>query len=564
MAEINQTELNKFNTLIKKKKEYIDQFHPEFKGDDDKKNSCAVSMSILQEYYKVDNATAYGALTEGGGDCGIDAFYYDQTKNLSELVLIQSKYKNIPGATGTFEDADIDNITNSARKILFNHPLDNPNENLTNKLSKYKEILKEEGYPKLRITIFFATNGVIAEGHKTRSSVTDIEAENSTVVFVDASKFTTDKNPSKAELKINVKPINNTDATDTVFNQNGIVCSTSVKNLIEFYRSAGGPILLERNVRFALAKSAINKEIKNSFLSHPENFCFLNNGIYIACSKYEVESTGHDFSKIVLYEPSIVNGGQTITSLDEIIRDNNMLDGESARKANVLIRIYKENTALSIADITKATNSQNAIDLVDLEANNIKQNQVKGYFEMKGVGLLVKDGEDTVYYNDTINNEELLQLYSAIYKDDPALARSSKKSIFKKYFKTLFEETEDISSLSEDLYRCYQLRTFLYGKKSSLTKENQAILDNIWHSILYMMSKINPHITNPKSEITIFEDAFNKSWDILMSIIDTKRTELGVHFSLNNLFKSKLIKDIMDSKIEQPETNNVPTEKLPE
>ncbi len=40
-----------------------------------KKDSLAVSMAILEEYYKVSFKDAYESLVDNGGDCKIDAFF---------------------------------------------------------------------------------------------------------------------------------------------------------------------------------------------------------------------------------------------------------------------------------------------------------------------------------------------------------------------------------------------------------------------------------------------------------------------------------------------------------
>ena len=72
---INQTELNKLKAHIEKNKAFVDNIKSE-KGDDNKKNTIALSMSILNDYYGLNQLDAYNSVTEGSEDDKIDAIYY--------------------------------------------------------------------------------------------------------------------------------------------------------------------------------------------------------------------------------------------------------------------------------------------------------------------------------------------------------------------------------------------------------------------------------------------------------------------------------------------------------
>lgn len=85
---INRTQLNRFVKLIESNKLRIDRI-PGGIGDDNFKYTRAVSVSILEEYCRLNFQEAYEAVCDGEGDCKIDALYYSDCKvatNIDPLV----------------------------------------------------------------------------------------------------------------------------------------------------------------------------------------------------------------------------------------------------------------------------------------------------------------------------------------------------------------------------------------------------------------------------------------------------------------------------------------------
>jgi len=216
-----------------------------------------------------------------------------------------------------------------------------------------------------------------------------------------------------------------------------------------------------------------------------------------------------------------------------------------------VIRVYKASSEQSLR-IAQATNSQNPIKVVDLKSNNSNQAKVKNFFEKKGIGLIVKKGENTLYYNDTITNEYLLQIYASLYKDDPAKAKTSKATIFKKYFDEVFSEESLKENISQKLYRCYEISDFLRPK---IVDDNKQLITNAWYSIIYTMKNVNDNVVNeniPNGQIQEhFETSYAEAIKIILEIVERKQAELKDRFSLNNLFKGNEIKSLIDIEIEK-------------
>lgn len=549
---INQTQLNRLKAIVEKNKAYIDKIKT-VKGDNDKKYSMALSMSILMEYLFLNQDDAFNSLTDGSNDNKIDAFYYSDDENeLSELVIIQSKYKNVYGETGTFTDDEIKLCISNCEKFLKGENFQTTNDSLLKKMISYRELLEDNDYPNVTIKLIFATTGIIHEGHKKLNEVINCIDKHIYPTFVDVTAFGNIPQIESGQLMVNLK--NDEDKTDSIFSiednlYSGIIVSTTLKELMEFYQSTGEGLLLNANVRFLKKTSQINDDIKASFINDPIRFCYLNNGVTIICSSYEPNATAFSKTKITLTNPNIVNGGQTVATLYNLYSTKYEEYKGQFDKAKILIRIYKVPSEYSVT-IAKATNSQNPISIVDLKANDKAQIFAKKYFSVFGIGLLTKIGEEITFFNDTITNEYLLQLYSSLYYDDPAKAKTSKAAIFKKYYDVVFNDSID-DTICKKLFRCYQISKFIFNQKD----KDRVVLQNALFSLIYAMKKINSVILNeniPQIEIEKhFISSFDKSYKIVTTIIEQKQKELKTKFSMNNLFKGNEIKDLIDLELEK-------------
>ncbi len=549
---INQTELNKLKAHIEKNKAFVDNVESE-KGDDNKKNTIALSMSILNDYYGLNQLDAYNSITEGSDDNKIDALYYsDDEDELSELVIIQSKYKNEYGATGTFDDDEIKLCIESCKKILSGKDFQKTNSKLEKKITSYRELLRENSNPPISIKLFFSTNGIISKEHKELNEVKECQYLNIYPVFIDATKFSESPKQKDGYIDVNIK--SNDDKTDSIFVTNsgfrGKLVSCSIYNLMKFYHETGKKLLLNNNVRYRLSKSSVNQNIQDTFKAEPEIFSFLNNGITIVCKKFNIFPTANKINKLELIEPSIVNGGQTVSTLYELFKNSFNTYEAQFNRANILLRVY-EVDANEIIKIAKATNSQNPINIVDLHSNDYAQDYVNKYFEQFGVGMIYKVGVDTTYYDDTITNENLLQLYAALYEGEPAKAKVSKRTIFNTYYNKVFSDSISEKKCKE-LYRCYHLAKYISTINSDVYDD--VVIKNAFYSIIYCMSCIDSSILNENIPNKIikskhYDNAFNKSMEIINKIILDKQALLKTKFSLNNLFKSNEIKALIDLKL---------------
>lgn len=548
---INKTQLNKLRALIDKNKLFLDSITT-LTESDEKKYSMALSMSVLMEYMTLNQVAAYDALTDGGGDNKIDAFYYSDDENeLCDLIIVQSKYKLTDGETSTFTEDEIKLCISNCRKFLAGENFQTTSATLLKKMADYRKLLEDNEFPSISIKLIFATNGLIHPGHKTLNEVVECYENGIYPIFVDATQFGNSPSIESGDLIVNLK--NDDDKTDSIFFINdelysGKIVSCSANELMEFYKNTGERLLLNRNVRYLIKNSTINKEIKASFIEDPIRFCYLNNGITIICSSYSLNPTGHPKTKMTLDNPSIINGGQTIATLYFLYAAKYEEFKDQFEKAKLLVRVYKTPQEYSLR-IARATNSQNPISSVDLKANDHAQTIAKNFLSQYGIGLITKLGEEISFFDDTITNEYILQIYSSLYFDDPAKAKTSKAAIFKKYFDLVFTNLIGDSTCKK-LLRCYQISKFILSQ----TDKDKAVLQNALFSIVYAMKKYDPIILNeniPEHQVQPrFATSFNQSYELINKLIIQKQAELKTKFSMNNLFKGNEIKYLIDLEFE--------------
>jgi hypothetical protein len=126
--------------------------------------------------------------------------------------------------------------------------------------------------------------------------------------------------------------------------------------------------LFVRNVRLAKEKSPVNKDIKDTYLHYTREFFFGNNGIHIICTKARF-GTG----MVEIYNPSIINGGQTLRTLrDEIPISAIRRVGKILARITEIpesIQSQKKNKQF-VDDVIFRSNNNNKMEPWDLRSND--------------------------------------------------------------------------------------------------------------------------------------------------------------------------------------------------
>ncbi|OAD21837.1 hypothetical protein THIOM_002390, partial [Candidatus Thiomargarita nelsonii] len=220
----------------------------------------------------------------------------------------------------------------------------------------------------------------------------------------------------------------------------GTVPVENIADLMNKYENA----ILKQNVRDFLGfKRSVNDGIKTTLLD-PEarkNFYFLNNGITMICADLGYAPSGNkEFTLIKMLDAQIINGGQTSKALQQVLSDPKNKQQDFS-ESMVLVRIYKLGAKKDeelIYDITLATNSQNAITLRYLRANDSIQKKIEQGLKQYGIHYRRKRGYKRASKTD-IRMEMAAEVILATKCHRPNEARFRKGLHFDKIYFQIFE-----------------------------------------------------------------------------------------------------------------------------
>jgi hypothetical protein len=133
-----------------------------------------------------------------------------------------------------------------------------------------------------------------------------------------------------------------------------------------------GTRLLELNVRsFLQTKGAVNRGIRGTLLAQPERFLAYNNGISATASRVELTTLPGGGQAIQhIHDLQIVNGGQTTASIHYAhVKDK--ADISTVFVQMKLTVVAPDRLEEIVPEISKYSNTQNKVTLVDFSSNHL-------------------------------------------------------------------------------------------------------------------------------------------------------------------------------------------------
>ena len=206
-----------------------------------------------------------------------------------------------------------------------------------------------------------------------------------------------------------------------------------------------GEKLLERNIRryLGLHGNRVNEGIRATLSSNtPENFYFFNNGITLVCDKFTYNALQQGNFQIKVKNLQIVNGGQSCTTILKTAEELEKNGKTLPEQASILIRLYELSSDNDdvVLQITHATNSQNPVDLKDLRANDVRQQQLEQSIQNLGYSYRRKRMDATTKATD-ITTGAAAEAVLAIWRKAPHQAKFLTREHFGKLYDTIFSES---------------------------------------------------------------------------------------------------------------------------
>jgi hypothetical protein len=206
-----------------------------------------------------------------------------------------------------------------------------------------------------------------------------------------------------------------------------------------------GVRLFARNIRgFLGGDEDVNRAIRDTLDTCPENFWYYNNGVTLVCDKTRrVDKGTHEILR--LYNPQVINGQQTTRTLADF----------GSKRASVLVRVIAiprvgDERASKfeelVSRIVQATNWQNEIAASDLCANDFEQVRLQREFRRLGYRaasaffrMTRGKGETALDVSTFFKKRDLDDRFEAFVESGSNPQRRKARSALKKFRETLLE-----------------------------------------------------------------------------------------------------------------------------
>ncbi len=331
-------------------------------------------------------------ITDGTKDGGIDLIYFDSKERT--LYLVQSKWHD--DGHGSLELGDALKFIEGVRKVL-----DNDVDQLNDRIKARKADIERAVFDaNAKFVLVVAHTGQEQLSVEVGGAISEyVTAQNDTSELMIARVLTqadlhkaVAAGLAGAPISVEVQIAGWGQMREPHFAIYGQVCAADVAAWMETH----GNRLFESNLRQFLGGSTVNQDIVATLLERPVDFWYFNNGITAIATAVSKKPIGGNSTESGIFECAgfcVVNGAQTVGSIHAAAVQN----PQAAAKAMVPIRIIsnaKSPPSFS-SEVTRCTNTQNAIEKRDFVALDPEQERIRQELHIEGVEYAYKAGTAT-------------------------------------------------------------------------------------------------------------------------------------------------------------------------
>lgn len=346
----------------------------------------ALAISTLAE---ADPTALRDSVTDGSHDGGIDGIYFDAKDRV--LYLVQAKWHE--DGNGSIELGDALKFIDGVNKVLsnelesFNPRVQARKGDIQNALfdanAKFVLVIVHTGQQKLseevssRLDAFVSAQNDTSELMQLRV-LSQVELHKAVSAGVAGTPIA---------LEVQIKGWGQVRDPYAAFY--GQVCAADIANWADLH----GSRLFSSNLRQFLGPSTVNDDIVATLKERPEDFWYLNNGITaiaVHLAKKPIGGQSTDSGTFECTGFSVVNGAQTVGSIHAAHAEA----PEQVAKAMVPVRIISTGQSPQTfgTDVTRCTNTQNAIAKRDFVALDPQQERIRQELHFDGVEYAYKAG----------------------------------------------------------------------------------------------------------------------------------------------------------------------------
>ena len=385
---------------------------------------AAYSLMVLTQC-SVNEAAS--CITDGFGDNGVDAIYFDKYTN--KLWVVQSKF--ISKGIGFISHGDMLKFVKGLTDLL-NGDFDQFNDKIKNRKDEIESVLNDY---KVTVHIVNASTGQPIAGDS-KKTIDDFLAELNTPTEI---AYFHDFNLKQVEdgliSSVEGDPID----VDVVLTEWGMIEAPykavyglmSGTDLVEWWKTKGKRLFSD-NIRSFLGASEVNENIADTIENYPENFVYFNNGITILCKSLNKKPLGgkeRRYGHFTCEDISIVNGAQTLGTIGSVFEKQT---GKEI-SVSVFVKIISlENANDNLGEqITIATNTQNKVEKRDFVSLDEQQIRLRQEFALEGITYHIKRTSEKITSDEKNYNIEEATLALATKADDVGMSVQAKREIGK-------------------------------------------------------------------------------------------------------------------------------------
>lgn len=367
------------------------------------------------------------SVTDGSKDGGIDLIYFNA--NELTLYLVQSKWHD--DGHGSIELGDALKFIDGVKKVLDND-LAALNVRIQGKKSDIERALFDAN---AKFVLVLAHTGQEDLSPEVKNAVDDyVSAQNDTseLMFLRVLKQgelhkAVAAGLAGAPVSADVQLYGWAQVREPHVAVYGQVCAADVAA----WMSSNGSRLFEKNLRQFLGASSVNQDIVDTLLKRPQDFWYFNNGITAVATEVAKKPIGGNSAESGIFECTgfcVVNGAQTVGAIFAAANQ----DAQAVSRAMVPVRIISSAKSPSAfaAEVTRFTNTQNAIEKRDFVALDAEQERIRQELHIEGIEYVYKSGGSG---NSATKRFDLTEatIAMACCNGDVALAVQAKREISK-------------------------------------------------------------------------------------------------------------------------------------
>jgi hypothetical protein len=331
-------------------------------------------------------------ITDGSRDGGIDLIFFDAKERT--LYLVQSKWHE--DGHGSIELGDALKFVEGVRKVLDND-LDELNDRIKARRADIERALFDANAKFVLVLAHTGQEPLSAEVNAAVSKYVDAQNDTSELMFVRVLAQAelhraVAAGIAGAPISVEVQLAGWGQVREPHFAIYGQVCASDIASWMRLH----GNRLFESNLRQFLGGSSVNQDIVSTLIERPLDFWYFNNGITAVAADVAKKPIGGNSTESGIFECTgfcVVNGAQTVGSIHAAATQN----PEAVAKAMVPVRIISSanSPAAFASEVTRCTNTQNAIEKRDFVALDPEQERIRQELHIEGVEYAYKAGTAT-------------------------------------------------------------------------------------------------------------------------------------------------------------------------